>query len=443
MSEKTIARIVALALSALAGLNGSQTRAQSRPTIATAQPQVVIADPVEETSPIDPEVYLASTNLAMQPPAAAPALTTPRSAAASRSARPPMNRLASAPEMFGDFFQSGGDFNFGPNLRADQGLPQTAGSFSVPPPGGGRRVKISENNKALPDDRLIFSYNHFENALQFSEAQPTDPSTAVTRTFPIDRYSFGIEKTFLDGFWSCELRMPFQGTFDFEGTHTRGTSGQVGNLAVILKHLLYQDEELATVIGLGIDIPTGSDFEVLDRSAVPFLPPTRFTFHNDALHVLPYAGFLYGGDLPYFVNGFVQVDIATEGNRLEAGREGGPSRVLGRFNEQNLLFVDLGTGYWLYRNDFDGGLTNLAAILEFHYTSSLQDADVIQGVAGGRPFIYTNNINRFDIVNVTAGFQAQFNNLTSLRVAGVFPLGEEDDERFFDSEVQVQINRRY
>lgn len=445
MGGITTARIVALALGTLAGLHGSYTWAQSRPTSATAQPQVVSANPVEaEISPSELEVYLASANLAMQPPATVPSLATPRSAAASRSARPPMNRLASAPEMFGDFFQSGGDFNFGPNRLADQGLPPNTGSFSVPPPGGGRRVKISENNKALPDDRLIFSYNHFENALQFTEMELNNPGSAVTQTFPIDRYTIGIEKTFLDGFWSCEVRMPFQGAFDFEGTNIRGTGGQVGNLAVIAKHLLYQDEELATVIGLGIDIPTGSDFEIIDGSALPFFPATQVTFHNDALHLLPYAGFLFGGDRPYFVNGFLQVDIATEGNRLEAGPVGGPSRILGRFNEQNLLFVDLGTGYWLYRDEFnDGGLTNLAAILEFHYTSSLQDTDVIQGNIGGRPFNYTNNFNRFDIVNVTAGFQAQFNNRTSLRVAGVFPLGEADDERFFDSEVQVQVNRRY
>jgi hypothetical protein len=32
--------------------------------------------------------------------------------------------------------------------------------------------------------------------------------------------------------------------------------------------------------------------------------------------------------------------------------------------------------------------------------------------------------------------------MANLRVAGVFPLGDED-RRFFDSEVQVQFNHRY
>jgi hypothetical protein len=239
--------------------------------------------------------------------------------------------------------------------------------------------------------------------------------------------------------------MPFQGAFNFQGTDQSGTGGQIGNLAVILKSLLHQDETLAIVAGMGIDIPTGSDFQVIDRSAGGVVPPTQFTFQNDSLHLLPFLGFLVGGsDLPYFVNGFVQVDIATAGNRVQAGPVGGPGATLGLFNEQNLLFVDLGTGYWLYRDPTnDQGVTSFAAILEFHYTSSLQDTDVVAANVNGSPINYRNNFNRFDVVNITTGVQAQLYNNTNIRVAGVFPLGAADDRRFFDSEVQVQINRRF
>ena len=54
-----------------------------------------------------------------------------------------------------------------------------------------------------------------------------------------------------------------------------------------------------------------------------------------------------------------------------------------------------------------------------------------------------NNFNRFDVLNLTAGLQAQLNTLTFVRVACVVPLGARDDQRFFDTELQLQINRRY
>lgn len=427
----------------LAGAAHAQTYGPPPNPVASrdATADLVEDDDTDET---DLDVYQAT---AMQP-APAPSMSTRGSTGAAQarsSSRPSMNRLASAPDMFGDFFMSGGNLNFRQN---DQGVangrPATFGSYSIPAAGGSRRVKIAENNKAMPEDRLIFSYNHFENALQFTETPLLNPAAGVTQTFPIDRYTIGLEKTFLEGLWSCEVRMPFQGAFGFQGTDQAGTGGQIGNLAVILKHLLVEDDDFSFAVGLGIDIPTGSDFTLIDNGGAPMTPATRFTFYNDSLHLLPYAGFLFAGDRPYFINCFLQVDIATNGNRIDAGPVNGPAANLGLFTEQNLLFFDVGTGYWLFRDEVDdGGLTSLAAILEFHYTSSLQDTDAIVATAGGRPINYRNNFNRFDIVNVTAGVQAMLFDNTSVRVAGVFPLGSRDDQRFFDSELQVQINRKF
>ncbi|QDU28560.1 hypothetical protein ETAA8_36630 [Anatilimnocola aggregata] len=370
-----------------------------------------------------------------------PSLSTPRSGAnAPRLSRSPTNnRLASAPDMFGDYFQTGGDLNFSPNFEGGSAN-QSFGTFTVPSAGGSRRVKIGENNRALPTDRLIFSYSHFQNALQFSETPFFGPGGPTTQLFPVDRYTLGIEKTFFDGTWSCEVRMPFQGAFDFQGTGIGGNGGQVGNLALILKHLLFVDEELAIVAGMGIDTPTGSNFTLTDFVS---FPSSEITFQNDSLHLLPFIGMLWGGDRPYFINAFLQLDLAANGNRIDAGPVGGPATTLGLFNEQNLLFADLGTGYWLFQDEFNDGLTSLAAILELHYTSALQDTDIVVGNAGTRPITYTNNFNRFDILNVTAGFQAQFNNVTSVRVACVVPLLAGVDRRFFDNELQVQINHRF
>jgi hypothetical protein len=46
-------------------------------------------------------------------------------------------------------------------------------------------------------------------------------------------------------------------------------------------------------------------------------------------------------------------------------------------------------------------------------------------------------------MNGTIGLQTLFFDKSSLRVAGVFPFGQQADKRFFDAEVQVQFNRRF
>lgn len=383
--------------------------------------------------------HFVSTLDQLQPPAGAPALSTSLapSANTSRSQRSSLNnRLASAPDMFGDYFQSGGTLNFG--FPDSGGSGAERGSFSIPSAGGGGPVKIGENNRALPTDRISFSYSHFHNAFQFTEQSLFGPGT--TQLYPLDRYTIGFEKTFAEGTWSLEFRLPFQGDFQFQGTFVSGAGGNVGNLALILKRLLYLDSELAIAAGMGIETPTGSNFTVTDTFDTP---DNQLVFQNDALYLLPYIGVLWGGDRPYFINAFLQFDFATAGNRVDAGEVGGPLTTLGRFNQQNLMFIDLGLGYWLYRNEQSSGLTGLAAIIELHYTTSIQDTDLVTGLAGGRRVDFTNNFNRFDILNLTAGLQAQFNTQTFLRVACVAPLGARDDQRFFDAEVQVQLNRRF
>ena len=86
-------------------------------------------------------------------------------------------------------------------------------------------------------------------------------------------------------------------------------------------------------------------------------------------------------------------------------------------------------------------MTGLASILELHYTTALQDADVLSATTGGTSFRFGNLRNRFDVVNLTVGLHAEMARRTTFRVAGVFPLNTVD--RPFDSEVQVSVNRRF
>lgn len=114
---------------------------------------------------------------------------------------------------------------------------------------GGGSYNVAENNKALPMDRVFFQYNGFANAL------PSNPGGQTS----LHMYSLGFEKTFFDGLWSVDVRMPFNSGLAFNSNSLSSDSGNVGNLSMFLKGLLYKDESLAISSGLGIGLPTGSD----------------------------------------------------------------------------------------------------------------------------------------------------------------------------------------
>ena len=136
--------------------------------------------------------------------------------------------------MFGDLFNNTGGSvgaftTSGPPFTALADLPLAAAS---------RRVKIAEDDNALPQDRVFFLYNHFENALDMHAFPSSSRSSLAERSFSVDRYTLGVEKTLLDRCWSVELRMPLAGETDFStpllspGFGVSG--GSTGNLAVII-----------------------------------------------------------------------------------------------------------------------------------------------------------------------------------------------------------------
>jgi len=380
-------------------------------------------DPVGDE--IDPAAYFQPAAEPARTPARAPAR---RSSGGSRQGN---ILLADVPPMFGDFGMMTAQAQF----IDSSGQREMTGTFDIPGAGGSRRVKIGENNSPIPQDRVYFMYNHFHNVYDFSFTEFTPAPTPVQRQLPIDRYILGIEKTFLDDWWAVEVRMPFNGSLDVSTPDLSVSGGNYGNLAVIVKRLLYMDDSLALGAGLGLDLPTGS-------SATAQFGQAELLFENDAVHLLPYIGGVLQPGENLFLTSFLQIDVATGGNEVLAGPAGGPRRSFGDFREQNLLYVDLGGGYWLYRNDYAEWVNGVAGLLEFHYTTSLQDADTIEVNAPTLQSQITNPLNRFDVVNMSAGLNFAFGTMANLRVAGVFPLGDED-RRFFDSEVQVQFNHRY
>jgi len=363
----------------------------------------------------------------------------------------PRTSLASVPPMFGDAFFRGG------SLVATEGLP--AGTLTlatgVPLAAGNRRLKIAEHNMAVPVDRVYFNYNHFHNALATSvtgaSAAGVPPGAfAADDDFSLDRYTLGIEKTFINRQSSIELRLPLAGRVDFDfdtgaaDAEIASVDGrEFGNLAVITKHVLWADACNVFSAGLGVDIPTGSDAEV----RTPF---TLYEIENDAVYLQPYLALTRTAGAGWFWHGFFQLDVPLGGNSINfetiapvapAGGE------IGRLDDQMLLEVDLGGGRWLYRNRWASLVTGLAAILEVHLTTTLDGSDSIV-VARGTPFTGGATLDyrgqeQSDVVNLTAGFHTQLRRLSSARVAVALPLSTAESDRTFDAEVIAQFSRRF
>ncbi len=345
---------------------------------------------------------------------------------------PVMSLLADAPAMFGHFY--GGGMTLTSRFIDCMGSEATAVT-DVPLAGRSRRTHVGENNKALTHDRVYLRYNHYHRASTASVDCPFYGSTR--RDFHLDSYTLAAEKTFGDGIWSLEARMPFAGQMDFSDSLLSVHGERVGNLALILKRMLHLSEHTSVVGGLGIDVPTGSSV----KGEAFWID---YKVKNDAIHLLPYMGFLGAWDNRYFANGFVQFDVPVNGQRVSIDDYFIGEVELGKFHEQTLLHLDVSVGRWLQRNPDAPLLTGLAFLTELHYTTALNNADHLfwYGFFMDPDLHFHNPGNQVSLLNLTIGLHSEWRNNTSLRIGSVFPLRTGTD-RTFDAELQVQLERRF
>ena len=192
----------------------------------------------------------------------------------------------------------------------------------------------------------------------------------------------------------------------------------------------WRGSTFAAALGLAVVVPTGNDSSVTFRNS-----NARIDFENEAVHLLPYLALQSSPDDNWFFHAFCQVDVAANENEVSLVRNGFTDSD--SFADQALLYLDGSAGSWWYQSSDDSGLTGLASVLELHYTTTLNDADTadLNGAFIG------NFENRYDVLNLTAGVHSEWSGNTAIRVAVVVPLDR--DERFFDSETQVSVIRRY
>jgi hypothetical protein len=413
---------------------GSATPSRAQGVASPASSLVVASDSDRDTADI---MLTQATEGGVAAPGAprpaAPARTAPQSDFLANlygrtAASQPNTRLAGTPNMFGDSEGMGN----GVSVSGPYGLSSSDGPLA----GGNRRLKIAENDNSLPQDRVFFLYNHFQDAGSIDD-MPTY-GLATHRTISLDRYTVGFEKTFRDGLWSVEMRMPFGCGYGYESTDFGVFAGQIGNLDVVLKRVLYKSETTVAAIGLCVDTPTGSDATGTGQGV-------QYDIHNQAAFLSPFLGVLRSPNDCWFYQGFLQVDVPTNGNRIDYVDPLTTSGSFGVLHDQTLLYADLSVGRWLKRNPCADWVTGVAAVAELHYTTTLQDADIVTGNTpspSNRYFAFGNFGNRVDVLDLTVGLHTELVNHTLCRVAGVVPL-RTDDDRLFNAEVQVQLERRF
>lgn len=343
---------------------------------------------------------------------------------------------------------------------------------------GGNRFNAAEAGTFLPQDRFFFTYRHMHNV-------NTTNVMGFLETNDVEQFVLGFEKTALDGMVSAEIRVPLLRQLDSDLSFTSTGSansyfgdrdGEFGNMSVNLKALLTSNRRRAVAAGLAVNIPTADDLAVsqvydttTNISQTPLIDGTidltiNSWFENNTTNLTPYLVWACYPTSRFFHQGFLQVDVPlnSSGARVEANgsitpdSDYSPENIsvaqVGEFSHQTLLRMNLGFGYWLSRGRRNNMPSGVAALLEVHYTGSLDSppgfsAPIATLVDGGATLpdipIDANagtGDSSFDVVNLSTGLAID---LGTCVVTNGFILPVTDNDRFYDFEYNLQVNKRF
>ncbi len=202
-----------------------------------------------------------------------------------------------APTMVGDYL--GGFFSLN-----NGGATQT-----IALPGGAvPRFKMAENTSPVPIDRVFLNYDYYSGV-------PLN-----TKSMSLNGLTPGFEKTFLGGAMSVELRLPMATTLDnnvyLDGSTSTGV-GQVGNLGVVVKAVLYRADTFLISGGVAIDCPTAPNMLCFGANGGSASGGgNEIQLLNQSVHLLPFVGGVWTPSDRLFFMGFMQVDIDANGDTI-------------------------------------------------------------------------------------------------------------------------------
>lgn len=375
---------------------------------------------------VGPENYLAAYQAAG--PAQGPATGQPPSSISDPSraqfdsgrslARNLRTRGGRAANMFGDSLPAISHAAFGTYTQDTYAPVGISAAASI--------LKIAENNQALTMDRVYFTYHYFHNAA------PVSLAGGPFVDYGVSQYVLGAEKTLFDGLASVEVRGSMLNDIDGASPDASFDNGVFSNLTVNFKLQLIETEDLGIVGGLGVGVPTGSDFQGHLATG------TSFALDNQAVYLLPFLGATYAPGDVLFSTSFVQLNTVANGDSFVV--DGVP---VGNLTPQTSIHVSTSLGAWLINADDGFAVQGVAWLNEVHYTTALEDPDSVNVLGPySESIALATSPGRFNMLNVTSGVHVQINELTSFRVAGVFPIRRGAD-RQFDAEVQATLNRQF
>lgn len=264
--------------------------------------------------------------------------------------------------------------------------------------------KVSENNSALPQDRIGFNFSSLQRVpigVRFATGTIVDD---------VQEYRLFGEKTLLDGMVSVDFVVPVYNTSErVIGTNDEFVAspqlqGEFGDLAFGIKGLLHRSSKLAVSAGMRVEAPTSEEIYVNVAN-------TRL---EDAVwHFTPYLATQWTPSQRLFANSFLSYRLNS--TSMVSTSTAGTFKV----REPTYLMVDSSLGYWWLRRPERRGLTGLASVLELHYTTSPESEPslALQGIsATGLSLGHT------DYLNLTAGLVSRWNERISVTGAVVAPL---------------------
>jgi hypothetical protein len=309
------------------------------------------------------------------------------------------------------------DGSIDPNFAAITYTALLSGESVLALPGSSSsvgRIKTSEDNSPIPRDRLIFTYDSFGDV----------PFTAAGMS--VNRFQFGIEKTFRDGLWSAEFRLPFAGTL--ASTYTQGAEVkdiELGNLRFTLKHLLIRRERLYLSAGLSVTLPTADD-QVVNSLFLGEL----FRFRNESVQVEPWVGALFTPNDRLFIQGWGGINFDTSGGDITWNRDVFGGSGSARFWDLPLLWVDTQVGYWVYQRD-SGAVRGIAPFVELHWNHLIAQDRLNREIGnrtGGQGLsVTTTGGTEF---NILGGVMCQLANNLNLAIGAGAPLLKQPDRTF-------------
>lgn len=262
-----------------------------------------------------------------------------------------------APSMIGDFTSSGSLEDIAPTTNF---LPATV--IGGAPVG---RTKIGDNGNPAVADRAFLD-------LAFINDAPLLPGGVDVR-----RFTFGLERAFLNGDVSFQLNIPGADTIDstfFQDLDPISSRDvDIGNIGLGLKAVLSRTQMMTISLGMQVTLPTA------ESTLLALTTGEQALFiENESVHLLPFVGVLFRPDDDWYLSGFIQIDVVANGNPVLGDTDlTGTLRPIGKINDPTTMFLDLAIGRFVYESPDPGSwIRQVALQVEGHYFRTLQANDV-------------------------------------------------------------------